>query len=141
MPEPMAVMIRRYSMRGSMEELLARVQQQFARQLTHDGQTADAAAPVVPSGILSYQAVQTGEQSLLTITVFETQQHLERAQAAARDIRESLPRSTCRRWRPAPGSSGSASSTKRSWVLARRSPTDSEAALGRQVARGVGRSR
>ena len=90
MPEPMAVMIRRYSMRGSMEELLARVQQQFARQLTHDGRTADAAAPVVPSGILSYQAVQTGEQSLLTITVFETQQHLERAQAAARDIRESL---------------------------------------------------
>ena len=90
MPEPMAVMIRRYSMRGSMEELLARVQQQFARQLTRDGGTADAAAPVVPSGILSYQAVQTGEQSLLTITVFETHQHLERAQAAARDIRESL---------------------------------------------------
>ena len=90
MPEPMAVMIRRYSMRGSMEELLARVQQQFARQLTRDGQTADAAAPVVPSGILSYQAVQTGEQSLVTITVFETHQHLERAQAAARDIRESL---------------------------------------------------
>ena len=90
MPEPMAVMIRCYSMRGSMEELLARVQQQFARQLTRDGQTADAAAPVVPSGILSYQAVQTGEQSLVTITVFETQQHLERAQAAARDIRESL---------------------------------------------------
>ena len=90
MPEPMAVMIRRYSMRGSMEELLARVQQQFARQLTRDGQTADAAAPVVPSGILSYQAVQTGEQSLVTITVFETYQHLERAQAAARDIRESL---------------------------------------------------
>ncbi len=90
MPEPMAVMIRRYSMRGSMEELLARVQQQFARQLTRDGPTADAAAPVVPSGILGYQAVQTGEQSLVTITVFETPQHLERAQAAARDIRESL---------------------------------------------------
>ena len=90
MSEPMAVMIRRYSMQGSMEELLARVQQQFARQLTRDGQAADAAAPVVPSGILSYQAVQTGDQSLLTITVFESQQHLRRAQAAARDIRESL---------------------------------------------------
>jgi hypothetical protein len=83
-------MIRRYSMRGSMEELLARVQQQFARQLTRDGQAGDAAAPVVPSGILSYQAAQTGDRSLLTITVFESQQHLRQAQAAARDIRESL---------------------------------------------------
>jgi hypothetical protein len=90
MSEPMAVMIRRYSMRGSMEDLLTRVQRQFARQLTRDGQTAGAAAPVVPSGILSYQAVQTGEQSLLTITVFESEQHLQRAQVAARDIRESL---------------------------------------------------
>lgn len=90
MSEPMAVMIRHYTMRGSMEELLARVQQQFARQLTREGQAAGAAAPVVPSGILGYQAVQTGEQSLATITVFESHQHLQRAQAAARDIRESL---------------------------------------------------
>ena len=90
MSEPMAVMIRHYSVRGSMEELLARVQQQFARQLTRDGQAADAATPVVPSGILGYQAVQTGDQSLVTITVFESHQHLQRAQAAARDIRESL---------------------------------------------------
>ena len=90
MSEPMAVMIRHYSVRGSMEELLARVRQQFARQLTRDGQAADAATPVVPPGILSYQAVQTGDRSLVTITVFESHQHLQRAQAAARDIRESL---------------------------------------------------
>ncbi|MGY1763388.1 hypothetical protein ACI79G_04480 [Geodermatophilus sp. SYSU D00779] len=90
MSGPMAVMIRRYSMRGSVEELLARAQQQFARQLTREGQTADPAAPVVPSGILRSQAVRTGEQSLVTITVFGSQRHLHRARAAARDIQESL---------------------------------------------------
>jgi hypothetical protein len=90
MSGPFSVMIRRYSMRGSMEELLARVERQFTRQLTEDGQVADAAVALVPPGILGYQAVQTGDHSLLTITVFESEQHLQRAQAAARSIRESL---------------------------------------------------
>ena len=73
-----------------MDGLLARVQQQFVAQLAGDGPRADAAAPAVPPGILSCQAVQTGEESLVTITVFASQQHLQQARAAARDIRESL---------------------------------------------------
>jgi ribosomal protein S3AE len=52
---------------------------------------ASSAAPVqVPSGILSYQAVQTGDDTLLTITVFASAAHLERAQQQAQDIRKSL---------------------------------------------------
>jgi hypothetical protein len=44
----------------------------------------------VPQGILSYQAVRTGDDTLLTITAFESEGHLHRAQQGAAAIRKSL---------------------------------------------------
>jgi hypothetical protein len=86
----MHVMIRRYKMTGSMEELMRRVEAQFAKQLSTDG-TAEVATPVqVPQGIFSYQAAATGNDTLVTITVFESAELLQRAQQGAADIRKSL---------------------------------------------------
>lgn len=84
----MHVMIRRYQMTGSMEDLMAKVDHLFARQLST---ATPSDAPVrVPSGILSYQAVVTGDDTLLTITTFASEDHLERAQHGAAAIRASL---------------------------------------------------
>jgi hypothetical protein len=86
----MHVMIRRYKMTGSMDELIQRVDAQFAAQLSTGG-PSDVTAPVqVPGGILSYQAAPTGADTLVTITVFESAELLERAQQGAADIRKSL---------------------------------------------------
>src|SRR5689334_21798872 len=83
----MHVMIRRYKMAGSMTELMDKVAKQFASQLSG----ADPAGPVrIPVGILGYQAVQTGPDTLLTITTFESAEVLERAQQGAAVIRRSL---------------------------------------------------
>ena len=95
----MHVMIRHYQMRGAMEDLLERVRRQFAGQLANgpadppdSTDPPDAAdAPVrVPAGILGYQAVWTGPDTLLTITTFATEDDLRRAVGAAADIRKSL---------------------------------------------------
>lgn len=86
----MHVMIRRYKMSGSMDELMRKVDRVFASQLS-DTEDSETAAPVrVPAGIVSYQAVRTGTDTLLTITAFETAEHLERAQQGAANIRQSL---------------------------------------------------
>jgi hypothetical protein len=90
MSDRKSVMIRRYRMKGSMDELMRTVDVQFARQIEAMGGGGSAAAVQVPPGILSYQAVRTGPDTLLTITVFESAAHLERAQQGARQIRESL---------------------------------------------------
>lgn len=85
----MHVMIRRYRMSGSMADLMSKVDRMFAAQLS----TASAeptAAVRVPKGIVSYQAVRTGDDTLLTITTFESEEHLEQAQQGAADIRRSL---------------------------------------------------
>jgi hypothetical protein len=85
-----SVMIRRYRMQGSMDELMRTVEVQFARQIEAMGGGGSAAAVQVPPGIVSYQAVRTGPDTLLTITVFESAAHLERAQKGAEAIRTSL---------------------------------------------------
>ncbi|MCM0673347.1 hypothetical protein NCC78_01190 [Micromonospora phytophila] len=88
--EAMHVMIRRYKMSGSMDDLMRKVDQQFAAQLSA-GAPSDIGAPVeVPAGIVSYQAVRTGTDTLLTITVFDSEEYLERAQQGAAAIRRSL---------------------------------------------------
>ncbi len=85
-----SVMIRHYRMKGSMDELMRTVDVQFARQIEAMG-GGDTGAPVeVPPGIVSYQAVRTGSDTLLTITVFESAAHLERARQGAEAIRKSL---------------------------------------------------
>jgi hypothetical protein len=85
----MHVMIRRYSMSGSMDALMRTVDRQFAAQLSADG-SPDGTAVRLPEGIVGYQAVRTGENTLLTITAFASAALLERAQQAAADIRRSL---------------------------------------------------
>jgi hypothetical protein len=90
MADRRSVMIRRYKMSGSVHELMRKVDAQFARQLDAMNAASSSAPVQVPSGILSYQAVQTGEDTLLTITVFASAAHLERAQQRAQDIRKSL---------------------------------------------------
>ena len=86
----MHVMIRRYQMSGSMDELMVKVDQLFAAQLSASA-AADTPAPVeVPAGIVSYQAVRTGTDTLLTITAFKSAELLERAQRGAAAIRRSL---------------------------------------------------
>jgi hypothetical protein len=90
MTQRKSVMIRRYRMSGSMDELMRAVDTQFAHQIEPLDGAHTAAPVVVPPGIVSYQAVRTGPDTLLTITVFETAAYLERAQQGARDIRQSL---------------------------------------------------
>lgn len=86
----MHVMIRRYQMTGAMDDLIRKVDALFARQLSAGGRATGSAPVQVPTGILSYQAVQTGEDTLLTITTFSSERHLQQAQAGAAAIRESL---------------------------------------------------
>jgi hypothetical protein len=83
-------MIRRYKMSGSLDELMRKVDVQFAHQLDAVNSASSTAPVQVPPGIMSYQAVRTGDNTLLTITVFASAAHLERAQQGAQDIRKSL---------------------------------------------------
>jgi hypothetical protein len=86
----MYAMIRRYRMgTGSIDELMHKVDTQFADQLSEASRRAGA--PVqVPPGIASYQAINTGHGTLMTITVFETEQQGQQAQRASENIRKSL---------------------------------------------------
>jgi hypothetical protein len=73
-----------------MDELMRKVEAQFATQLSTNDPSAAAAPVRVPAGILSYQAVRTGDDTLLTITVLDSAALFARAQKAAADIRTSL---------------------------------------------------
>lgn len=86
----MHVMIRRYKMVGSMDDLMRKVDQMFAAQLSASTPGSVDAPVEVPAGIVSYQAVRTGDDTLLTITAFESEELLERAQQGAAAIRKSL---------------------------------------------------
>ncbi|WP_396911051.1 hypothetical protein [Mycolicibacterium sp.] len=92
-PEEMSAvyaMIRRYRMTGSMDRLMEKVASQFAAQLSTEDPEGPAAPVRIPAGILSYQAVRTGDDTLLTVTVFASAELLARAQQGAADIRQSL---------------------------------------------------
>ncbi|MEO3892229.1 hypothetical protein [Nonomuraea sp. B5E05] len=84
----MYAFIRRYRIgKGTVEALTNRVERQFAGQLTGDA----AQAPVrVPDGIVSYQAIDSGDDTVTTVTLFQSEQHWRRASQAATDIRLSL---------------------------------------------------
>jgi hypothetical protein len=88
MPERRSVMIRRYTMTGDMDDLMRKVDARFAGQL--DAAPGTDVPVRLPPGILGYQAVRTGDHTLLTITVFASDAHRERAQRGAQDIRRSL---------------------------------------------------
>ena len=71
--------IRRYRMAaGSLNDLMHRVDWEFADRLT------------VELGLLSYQAIDTGDGTVTTITLFEDEAACRRAAAAAEGVRASL---------------------------------------------------
>jgi hypothetical protein len=73
-----------------MDDLMRKVDLQFANQLEAMNSASPTEQVQVPPGILGYQAVRTSDDTLLTITVFASTEHLERAQQGAEQIRQSL---------------------------------------------------
>ncbi len=71
--------IRRYRMAaGSLDDLMHRVDVEFADRLQQ------------ALGLLGYQAVDTGDGTVTTITLFEDEAACRRAEAVAEAVRESL---------------------------------------------------
>ncbi|MEV0825080.1 hypothetical protein [Nonomuraea rubra] len=87
----MHAFIRRYRMgTGSIDDLMRTVNRQFANQLSAGGGGASEASVQVPAGIVSYQAIATGDDTIVTVTIFETEEACRHAEQGARDIRLSL---------------------------------------------------
>ncbi|MEV4262443.1 hypothetical protein [Kribbella sp. NPDC049584] len=87
--------IRRYRVgKGAIEDLITRVESQFAAQISAriPGQvSAESSSPVgVPDGIVDFRAVDTGDRTVATITTFSTQEQYAAAQQGAEEIRRSL---------------------------------------------------
>ena len=75
----MYAMIRRYRMGvGSIDDLMHKVDTQYADRLQEQ------------LGILNYQAIDTGDGTIATVTVFEDEERFRRSQAAAARVREDL---------------------------------------------------
>ena len=75
----MYAMIRRYRMKaGSIDDLMHKVDRQFADRLREQ------------LGILHYQAIDTGDGTIVTVTVFEDETQYRRSEAAAARVREAL---------------------------------------------------
>ena len=71
--------IRRYRMAaGSLDDLIHRVDVEFADRLVEE------------LGLLGYQAVDTGDGTVTTVTLFEDEAACRRAESAAEGVRESL---------------------------------------------------
>src|SRR5829696_5033400 len=74
----MYAMIRRYRMvAGSIDDLMHKVDTQYADRLQEQ------------LDILHYQAIDTGDGTIMTVTVFEDEERFRRSDAAAR-VREGL---------------------------------------------------
>ena len=58
---------------GSMDELMHRVDRDFADALGHE------------PGFVAYQAIATGERTIMSISVFRTQQDAEIGRASCRE--------------------------------------------------------
>ena len=75
----MYAMVRRYRMAtGSMDDLMHKVDTQFADRLQEQ------------LGILHYQAIDTGDGTIMTVTVFEDEDQCRRSEPAAAGVREGL---------------------------------------------------
>src|SRR4051794_8380083 len=71
--------IRHYQMgTGSMSDLMHKVDTQFADRLSKD------------LGLLGYQAIDTGNQGIITVTLFATEEECRKAEKAAEGVRENL---------------------------------------------------
>jgi hypothetical protein len=75
----MYAMIRRYRMAaGSIDDLMHKVDTQYADRLQEQ------------LGIIHYQAIDTGDRTIATVTVFEDEERWRRSEAAAARVREGL---------------------------------------------------
>lgn len=75
----MYAMVRRYRMgAGSMDELMHKVDARFADRLQEQ------------LDILHYQAIDTGDGTIMTVTIFEDEDRCRRSEAAAAGVREAL---------------------------------------------------
>ncbi len=75
----MYAMIRRYRMAaGSIDDLMHKVDTQYADRLQEQ------------LDILHYQAIDTGDGTIVTVTVFEDEERFRRSEAAAARVREGL---------------------------------------------------
>jgi hypothetical protein len=75
----MYAMIRRYRMAaGSMDDLMHKVDTQFADRLQEQ------------LDIIHYQAIDTGDGTIMTVTVFEDEERCWRSESAAARVREGL---------------------------------------------------
>lgn len=84
----MYAMIRRYSRgAGTMDDLMRTVETRFAGQISGE---SEASAVRVPGGIEGYYAIAADDGTVVTITLFLTEEHAAAAQVGARDIRLAL---------------------------------------------------
>ena len=75
----MHAMIRRYRKgAGSVDELMHTVDTQFADQLSEQ------------LGLLGYLAIDTGDATIMTVTLFASEQQLRQAEPAAGNVRQAL---------------------------------------------------
>ena len=75
----MYAMVRRYRMTGgSIDDLMHKVDTQFVDRLQEQ------------LDILHYQAIDTGDGTIMTVTVFEDEERFRRSQVAAAGVREGL---------------------------------------------------
>ena len=75
----MYAMIRRYRMAaGSIDDLMHKVDTQYADRLQEQ------------LSILNYQAIYTGDGTIVTVTVFEDEERYRRSATAAARVREGL---------------------------------------------------
>ncbi|MEO3797385.1 hypothetical protein ABGB14_44905 [Nonomuraea sp. B10E15] len=70
-----------------MEDLMHRVETQFASQLSGEDGSAEVR---VPEGIAAYYAIAADDGTVVTVTLFETEEHARRAGAGAERIRQAL---------------------------------------------------
>jgi hypothetical protein len=74
---------------GSIDDLMKRVDQQFASQIARQAAPEPAAPVTVPDGIVAYHAMADGD-TIITVTLFDTEDHCRKAAQGAEAIRLSL---------------------------------------------------
>ena len=87
----MYAMVRRYRMSaGSIDDLMNKVDTQFVDRLQEQ------------LGILHYQAIDTGDGTIMTVTVFEDEGRYRRSEAASAGYARLWPSSRSKRSTPSP---------------------------------------
>jgi hypothetical protein len=86
----MNAFIRKYRVgTGAVDAVLHEVNQRFASQLDTSRRQQSDAPVQLPAGIISYHAIVNGD-TVVTVTLFDTEEHCRLGQRGAEGIRESL---------------------------------------------------